>query len=201
MSSQHVVLKVEHAATVDVELQSITFRHSSQVIYQSLAISAGGSETCAVTIGGGVTCWGFGRIVPVAVSELTNKVAQVSVGGYHSCAVMTNGRARCWGSNFNGQLGTGTFVDSATPVDVVDPSNDVSQISGGLFHTCALTTSGDAKCWGYNYDGQLGNGTFSTTYPNYNSATPVDVIGFAHDVAELWDGEPWSSGRVLSDGH
>ncbi|WP_367113022.1 hypothetical protein, partial [uncultured Thiodictyon sp.] len=38
--------------------------------------------------------------------------------------------------------------------------------SGGL-HTCALATDGTAACWGYNWNGQLGNGT------NTDSWVPV----------------------------
>lgn len=45
----------------------------------------------------------------------------------------------------------------------------VASIGQGYSHICAVTTEGDAKCWGYNASGQLGDG--GTT----NRLTPVDV--------------------------
>ena len=144
-------------------------------------ISAGREHTCAVTNGGAVKCWGLNRDGqlgngtlmtgsptfvprPVDVIGLTSGVSIVSAGGDHTCAP-TIGGAKCWGQNDAGQLGNGTFttIDPPgipTPVDVSGLTSGVAKISGGSGHTCAVLTSGGAKCWGHNQVGELGNGDF-----------------------------------------
>jgi len=97
------------------------------------AIAVGGNHTCAVTVAGGVVCWGnndFGQLgdgttgahnLPVAVPGLSG-VAAIAAGSNHTCALLKSGAVYCWGLNGKGQLGNGNTTDSSKPVDVVFPA-------------------------------------------------------------------------------
>ena len=152
------------------------------------AVSAGTRYTCGVTPSGAAYCWGdngYGVLgngtttsstTPVAVSGgLT--FAAVSAGFINACGVTTSGTAYCWGYNGSGELGNGTTTSSATPVAVSGGLTLAAVSVGGSSpyqesHTCGVTPSGAAYCWGYNRYGQLGDGTGGTY-----RLTPVAVSG------------------------
>lgn len=146
------------------------------------SISAGTYHTCAVTTAGGVKCWGSNgagqlgdgtqntQMAPVGVSGLTSGVSRISGGASHTCALTTAGATVCWGANTVGQLGDGTLVNRFTPVGVSGLESGVVSIDVGGNHTCAVTTAGSTKCWGYNNKGQLGNNSL------VNSTVPVGVL-------------------------
>ncbi len=155
------------------------------------SVFAGSYHTCAVTAAGGVKCWGSNgggqlgdgtttqRKTPVDVSGLTSGVASMSVGSDHSCVVTTTNGLKCWGYNGSGQLGDGSLTQRTTPVNVSGLTSGVASVSASSGHTCAVTTAGGLKCWGYNGSGQLGDGSLT------QRRTPVDVSGLTSGVARV----------------
>lgn len=108
-------------------------------------------------------------------------VQQVSVGTGHTCAVTAAGGVKCWGLNTNGQLGNNSTVNSPIPVDAVGLTSGVSKVYTSSLASCAVTSGGAAKCWGYNDKGQLGTGTVGQ-----NALTvPTDVVGLSSGVTKI----------------
>ncbi|MBE7473180.1 MAG: carboxypeptidase regulatory-like domain-containing protein [Anaerolineales bacterium] len=146
------------------------------------AVAVGEDQTCALTSGGGVKCWGYNivgelgdgttiqRLMPVAVIGLSSGVTALTVNGEHTCVLITGGGVKCWGYNSYGQLGDGTTTNRYTSVDVIGLGSGATSVAAGPLHTCALISAGGVKCWGNNSVGQLGDGTTTDRW------TPVDVV-------------------------
>ncbi|MFO0453964.1 MAG: fibronectin type III domain-containing protein [Pseudomonadota bacterium] len=108
------------------------------------------------------------RAAPVAVSGL-NAVAALAAGDAFTCARTTSGALRCWGLNQRGQLGDGTLTQRLTPVPVSGFVGSATALAAGGEHACAINAAREVLCWGFNAEGQLGLGNFTS------SSTPVKV--------------------------
>ena len=157
-------------------------------------VSVGVSHhTCGVTTDGAAYCWGLntsgqlgigtahGSAAPIAVvGGLT--FLTVSTGLDFTCGITTGHKAYCWGDNYAGELGDSTITGpetcyagawiacSTTPVAVAGELT-FTMVSAGLGHACGITTEGAAYCWGRNDEGELGDGTTTS------SSIPVKVTG------------------------
>jgi alpha-tubulin suppressor-like RCC1 family protein len=145
------------------------------------ALAAGDGHTCALLASGEVMCWGANgagqlgdgtttdRLTPVPVSGLTG-VVQLAASAHATCARLSSGAVTCWGDNSEGQLGDGTLISRSSPGAAVLGVAGAVELGSGALHSCAVLTSGEARCWGRNVERQLGAGTSTS-----REATPVRV--------------------------
>ena len=136
------------------------------------SVSAGTTHTVAITTNGELWAWGNqwdGRLgdgettgdhqsTPIRIGMDTNW-AQVSAGDLHTVAVRTDGTVWAWGANSYGQLGDGTDIDRATPVQTGMLTSSWASVSAGGSHTSATRWDGTLWAWGANSSGQIGDGT------------------------------------------
>jgi alpha-tubulin suppressor-like RCC1 family protein len=137
-------------------------------------IDAGSYHTCGITTAETLLCWGYGGDGQLGISGTAPQAFPtpvpgdlryrlVSGGRYHSCGLTLAGNAYCWGNNSEGRLGNGgTSPSLTTPTPVVIDSGvsiTFQSIQAGRVHSCAVDLSQTAWCWGYNGEGELGQGT------------------------------------------
>ena len=134
------------------------------------SISCGYKYSCYVTFDGQGTCWGASNShgengVPTLSGGDT--WATIAAGGYtedgHTCGVTTASNMHCWGDGTyqgyswpaNSQQSMWGSTNKLRPTALGSGEKwSTVALSSGAYHTCGLTTLGNAHCWGYNYEGQ-----------------------------------------------
>jgi len=130
----------------------------------------------------------------------------IALGFNHSCALAMSGSVYCWGwaEGSFGQLGnTGvtqmctdgngaTGPCTGTPVQVTGLAN-IQLLRAGGSDTCALDDMHHAFCWGYNGDGELGEGDTVTQQAPVVVASPLTGAKYMFD--DLAVGEEGVCGR------
>ena len=184
-----------------------------------ISISAGESYTLAIDEQGKVYSWGWNRYgelgdgtdgynvnstSPICISDISSnilngkKIISISAGGNSSVAVDIEGKVYTWGFNGLGQLGNGTTDDSNVPICISEiegnilNEKNIIEVSAGDRAMIAADIQGNVYTWGYNDDGQLGNGS------EIMSSTPIQIfkelINIIKDknIVEITDGEAYS---------
>lgn len=158
-------------------------------VNDAVEVATGTSATCARRSTGAVQCWGadvYGQLgdgsadaedcgdgstcspSPVEVAGITDAV-DLSVGGDQACVVHRDRSVSCWGANLGGTLGTGTGSATCSILGTdlqcakrpakVPGLTDVASIAVGMIGICAVLNNGEARCWGSNAFGSVGDGT------------------------------------------
>ncbi len=163
------------------------------------AVSVGHQHVCAIK-NAALYCWGrndYAQVghnagvqqVPYRVPGYETGVTAVAAAYLHTC-VIKNGALTCWGYNANGELGIGnaTTNNARNPTAMALPAivgleTNVASVSSGGDTTCAVKSTGQLYCWGYNGYGQLGLGSTA------NNTAPQLINGFDANTTAVATGQ------------
>ena len=151
-----------------------------------VSVQSGSSVACATNAEGELWCWGDAQFigdggteslrVPVLVPMPDfGKVVQYDLGNPNVCVVTDRDHLYCWGYNSSGELALGHtnsahYLSSYTPTEIVPPSGVIfASVSVGGGRVCAISQTGKGYCWGSNYGGSFGDGSYNS------SSRPVEM--------------------------
>ena len=176
--------------------------------------AAGDSHNLVATADGLLSGWGLNSSGQTGAGGLPagplqgKTIASIAAGGAHSLALCSDGSTYAWGQNIYGALGDGGSTSSSTPVavkaDGVLAGRKPGAVAAGSLHSLLLTADGSVFSWGYNFWGQLGNGskTLSNVPVHVSTAGALAgrritaiAAGDAHSLALSSDGLAFAWGK------
>jgi len=174
LSGYEVVVSGTNLADTSIALDGeeidATQRHSNELRFIAPPNTRGFHTLAVTNIDGNST-------IEIGQGEALTGVEKISAGDGQTCALTNVGEIKCWGLNGHGALGSDfSGTKSAQPV-TISGLQDAIAVSSGEGYSCATLRNGQVQCWGYNYDGQLGDGT------TQDSAVPVIVSGINNAVS------------------
>lgn len=125
----------------------------------------------------------------------------VSNGFHFSLGIKEDGSLWAWGRNSRGQLGLGSGIGTKKNPTHVGTDTTWWKVSCGAEFSLALKTDSTLWAWGYNFSGQIGNGSSGSSATVY---TPIQIgtdsnwvdiaTGYEHSIALRADSTMWSWG-------
>ena len=137
-----------------------------------ISLAFGHQHACGLLDTGAVKCWGrnnAGQLgtsggdkdTPQTINLGSGRTAtSIYAGGHYTCAILDDASVKCWGQNDQGQLGIGSTSNTNTPttINTLGSGRTAVSLATAFDSVCALLDDGSVKCWGSDFDGQLGNG-------------------------------------------
>ncbi len=162
------------------------------------SVTVGGSNVCLVDGNSGLKCWGaaqngqiptYGTLygfVPTPggasaeyIPNLNTDISAASVGNLFLCVMTKNNSVQCQGTNAGGALGDGATDGSLAGAVLKTPTgltSNILSLASGTYHSCAVTSLGEIKCWGLGGNEALQNGNAGSTIPTTMSGIPTNLM-------------------------
>jgi E3 ubiquitin-protein ligase HERC3 len=198
----------------------------------AVQLVAGDHHTCAILDNAGLKCWGSNNDGNLGLGDVNQRggnagemgdnlqyvnlgtgrsAVAVFAGLSNTCARLDNGAFRCWGINSSGQLLLGSTnnigddpgeMGDALAASRFGTGRTATSIAIGAGHICALLDNSTVKCWGSNFNGQLGLGdttTRGTSAGTSGDNLPAVSLGTGLTPVQVAVGWP-SSCALFNDG-
>jgi len=178
---------------------------------QFAAVTAGYFHSCGLSTAGRAYCWGsntWGTLGDGSITSANRPVpvagglrfTAIEAGAGHTCAVTDSGLVFCWGLNDEGQAGADWRDPRIEEPTRLPGSQFWVMVSAGHDHSCGLTSSGEAWCWGDNITGHIGSGgTFNKSYEPVRVASDVSfstvLAGYYQSCALATSGQMYCWGN------
>lgn len=195
--------------TGDTTSRATPTRFDTTEVFVSADGGLNSDHTCLMRGDGALFCagqndygqCGVGTFVDVRMlAQVTGTWIAVGLGHHNTCGAQMDGSLHCWGENLHGQLGngmSGTMMSVSTP-QRVGALTGWTAVAHGDHHVCAVR-AGELHCWGFNGDGQVGNGMTTDVLMPLRIGTATDwsetAAGLEHSCGLRTDGTLYCWGR------
>ena len=171
-------------------------------------VSSSSIVTLAIRSDNTLWGWGYGPYLPnnsntnysSPIQIGTDTWRYVDSGGQTGAGIKTDGTLWLWGSNYQGQLGNNSVVQTSSPVQTVAGGNNWIFVNVGDNCTHAIKSDSTLWAWGTSNGGwgTIGN---NTSYTAYSSPIQIGGSGWAflssyryHVLATKTNGTLWAWG-------
>lgn len=148
-------------------------------------LKVGSNHVCAQSIDDDLYCWGnasrmnlLGRGEDIIIGDnedagdfgpvpLGEKISSFDVGFIHTCVVTKASKVKCFGNANSLRLGfsTSSYETKVEDMPYLELPEKIKYVSAGVAHSCALSITNKAYCWGRNLYGALGLGKSEQNIP------------------------------------